>query len=154
MYGRGNPSLCKTSARKPSVWMVAGLAAVSAVLLVPREASAQFNIEGIIRGAMQQQGCCYGGGGYRYRGGSHYSGRHTTSHNNNASTGNDAAPPDKSKEKDATQLEAPNNAAAAGRQQLSGPAPATSRPAEPVVPTQQTSAPRVSDDQPTFTPAR
>ena len=155
MYGRGKPSLCDPSlcgpsVRKPSVWLVAGFAAVSAVLLLPREASAQLNIEGMIRGAMQQ-GCCYGGGGYRYRGGSHYSGRHTTSHNNNAGNGNDAAPPDKSKEKDATQLEAPNSAVA-GRQQLSGPAP--SRPTEPVVPTQQTSAPRVSDDQPTFTPAR
>jgi hypothetical protein len=156
MYGRGKPSLCKPSVRKPSVrkpsvWMVAGLAAMFGVLQLPREASAQFNIEGIIRGALQQQGCCYGGGGYRYRDGSHYSGRHMTSHNNNADT--DAAPPDKSKEKDATQLEAPNGAVA-GRQQLSGPAPTTSRPAAPDVPTQQTSAPRVSDDQPTFTPAR
>jgi hypothetical protein len=158
MYGRGKPSLCKPlvrkpSARKASVWIVAGLAAVSGVLLLPREASAQFNIEGIVRGALQQQGCCYGGGGYRYRGGSGYSGHRATSHNNNANAGNDATPPDKSKEKDATQLEAPNTAVA-GRQQLSGPAPATSRPADPDVPTQQTSAPRVNDDQPSFTPAR
>ena len=141
---------------KSSMWTAAGFAVVGGlVLLQPTEASAQFNIEGIIRGALQQQGCCYGGGGYRYRGGSHYSGRHTTSHNNNASNGNDAAPPDKSKEKDATQLEPPNTAAAAGRQQqLSGQATATSRPAEPDVPTRQSSAPHVSDDQPTFAPAR
>ena len=135
---------------KSSMWTAAGFAVVGGlVLLQPTEASAQFNIEGIIRGALQQQGCCYGG--YRYRGGSGNSGRHATSHNNNNNANTDAAPPDKSKEKDATQLEAPNSAVA-GRQQLSGPAP--SRPAEPVVPTQQTSAPRVSDDQPTFTPAR
>ena len=139
---------------KSSMWTAAGFAVVGGlVLLQSTEASAQFNIEGIIRGALQQQGCCYGG--YRYRGGSGNSGRHATSHNNNnANSGNDAAPPDKSKEKDATQLEPPNTAAVAARQQqLSGPAPATSRSAEPDVPTRQ-SAPRVNDDQPTFAPAR
>jgi hypothetical protein len=135
---------------KSSMWTAAGFAVVGGlVLLQSTEASAQFNIEGIIRGALQQQGCCYGG--YRYRGGSGNSGRHATSHNANT----DAAPPDKSKEKDATQLEPPNTAAVAARQQqLSGPAPATSRPAEPDVPNRQTSAPRASDDQPTFAPAR
>ena len=140
---------------KSSMWTAAGFAVVGGlVLLQPTEASAQFNIEGIIRGALQQQGCCYGGGGYRYRGGSGNSGRHATSHNNN-NANTDTAPPDKSKEKDATQLEPPNTAAAAGRQQqLSGPAPATSRSAEPDVPTRQSSAPHVSDDQPTFAPAR
>jgi hypothetical protein len=140
---------------KSSMWTAAGFAVVGGlVLLQPTEASAQFNIEGIIRGALQQQGCCYGGGGYRYRWGSGNSGHHATSHNNN-NANTDAAPPDKSTEKDATQLEPPNTAAAAGRQQqLSGPAPATSRSAEPDVPTRQSSAPHVSDDQPTFAPAR
>jgi hypothetical protein len=139
---------------KSSMWTAAGFAVVGGlVLLQSTEASAQFNIEGIIRGALQQQGCCYGG--YRYRGGSGNSGRHATSHNNNNNANTDAAPADKSKEKDATQLEPPNTAAVAARQQqLSGPAPATSRPAEPDVPNRQTSAPRVSDDQPTFAPAR
>ncbi len=48
---------------KSSIWTAAGFAFVCGlVLLQPTEASAQFNIEGIIRGAMQQ-GCCYGGGG-------------------------------------------------------------------------------------------
>jgi hypothetical protein len=139
---------------KSSMWKAAGFAVVGGlVLLQPTEASAQFNIEGIIRGALQQQGCCYGGGGYRYRGGSGNSGHHATSHNNN-NANTDAAPADKSKEKDATQLEPPNTAVAGHQQQLSGPAPATSRPAEPDVPTRQSSAPHVSDDQPTFAPAR
>ena len=63
---------------KSSMWTVAGFAFVSGlVLLQPTQASAQFNIDGIIRGALQQQGCCYGGGGY-YRGRS--SGSGTTRH--------------------------------------------------------------------------
>ena len=58
---------------KSSMWTAAGFAFVSGLLLLlPTQASAQFNIEGLIRGAIQQQGCCYGGGGgnYHYRSGS------------------------------------------------------------------------------------
>ena len=137
---------------KSSMWTALGFAFVCGlVLLQPTEASAQFNIEGIIRGAIQQQGCCYGGGGggyYRNRGSD--TSRHVTSHQNNDSA---PAPVDKTKEKDATQLEPPSTAVA-GRQQLSGPPPTSSRPAEPEVPTRQSSAPHGNDDQPAFAPSR
>jgi hypothetical protein len=141
MYERG-----KSSARKASVWAVAGLAAVSGVLLLPREASAQFNIEGIIRGALQQQGCCYGGGGY-YRNRGSGTSRRVTSHQNNDAG---SAPVDKTKEKDATQLEPPSNNAASGRQQLSAPVPSS----QSDTATRQTSTAHGNDDQPAFTPSR
>ena len=130
---------------KSSIWTAAGFAFVGGlVLLQPTEASAQFNIEGIIRGAMQQ-GCCYGGGGY-YRSRSSGSGytRHVKSHQNDNSA---SAPVDKTKEKDATQLEAPSNNVA--RQQPSAPASS-----QPDTSTRQTSAARGNDDQPAFSPSR
>jgi hypothetical protein len=117
------------------------------VLLQPTQASAQFNIDGIIRGALQQQGCCYGGGGY-YRGRS--SGSGTTRHVKSPQK-DDSAPVDKTKEKDATQVEAPNNNVASGRQQSSAPAPA---PSQPDNSTRQTSAAHGNDDQPAFAPSR
>jgi hypothetical protein len=135
---------------KSSMWTALGFAFVCGlVLLQPTQSSAQFNIEGIIRGALQQQGCCYGGGGY-YRGRS--SGSGTTRHVKSPQK-DDSAPVDKTKEKDATQLEPPSTAVA-GRQQLSGPPPTSSRPAEPEVPTRQTGAPHGNDDQPAFAPSR
>ena len=117
-----------------------------------REASAQFNIEGIIRGAIQQQGCCYGGGGISLSSGSGIRAATSTSHRTTTPT----LPlrSDKSKEKDATQLEPPNNNAAnSGRQQLSrsGAGPSVGR---PDAPTRQTSAPPGNDDQPAFSPSR
>jgi hypothetical protein len=132
---------------KSSIWTAAGFAFVGGlVLLQPTEASAQFNIEGIVRGALQQ-GCCYGGG---YGGGTYQrrpsgSGatRHVKSHDNDDSA---SAPVDKSKERDATQVEAPNNNVA--RQQPSAPPPS------PDTSTRQTSAARVNDDQPAFSPSR
>jgi hypothetical protein len=132
---------------KSSIWTVAGFACVSGVLLLPTQASAQFNIDGLIRGALQQ-GCCYGGG-YQNRGGSGGSGvtRHTKSHDN------DDSAPDKTKEKDATQVESANNGAA-GRSQPSGPAPSPSRSVESDASTKQTSAPSGNDDQPAFSPSR
>ena len=135
---------------KSSIWTAAGFVFVGGLaLLPPTEASAQFNIEGIIRGAMQQ-GCCYGGGGggyYRSRSsGSGYT-RHVKSHQNDDSA---SAPVDKTKEKDATQVEAPNNNVASGRQQSSAPPP----PSQPDTSTRQTSAARGSEDQPAFSPSR
>jgi hypothetical protein len=130
---------------KSSIWTVAGFAFVGGlVLLAPTEASAQFNIEGIIRGAIQQ-GCCYGGGGY-YRSRSSGSGytRHVKSHQNDDTA---SAPVDKTKERDATQVEAPNNNVA--RQQPSAPASS-----QPDTSTRQTSAARGNDDQPAFSPSR
>ena len=133
---------------KSFIWTAAGFAfAGGLVLLQPTQASAQFNIEGIIRGAIQQQGCCYGGGGY-YRNRSSGTSRHVTSHQNNDSA---PAPVDKTKEKDATQLEPPsNNVANSGRQQLSGPPPSS----PPETSTRPTSAAPGNDDQPAFSPSR
>ncbi len=133
---------------KSSIWSAAGFAFVSGlVLLQPTEASAQFNIEGIIRGAIQQ------GGGY-YRGRSSGSGttRHVKSRQNDDSAPVDKtkeAPVDKTKEKDATQVETPNNNVASGRPQSS--APPSSQP-DPS--TRQTSAARGNDEQPAFSPSR
>ena len=133
---------------KSSIWTAAGFVFVGGLaLLPPTEASAQFNIEGIIRGAIQQ-GCCYGGGGgggyYRSRSsGSGYT-RHVKSHQNDNSA---SAPVDKTKERDATQVEAPSNNVA--RQQPSAPPPS-----QPDNSTRQTSAAHGNDDQPAFAPSR
>jgi hypothetical protein len=131
---------------KSSMWTAAGFAFASGlVLLQPTQAAAQINIEGMIRGALQQ-GCCYGGGGgyYRHRSsGSGYT-RHVKSHQDDDSA---SAPVDKNKEKDATQLEMPNNNVA--RQQPSAPPPS-----QPDASTRQTSATRGNDDQPAFAPSR
>jgi hypothetical protein len=135
---------------KSSMRTAAGFAFVGGlVLLQPTEASAQFNIEGIIRGALQQQGCCYGGGGGYYRNRSSGSGatRHVKSPQKDDSA---PAPVDKTKERDATQVESPNNNnVPSGRQQLSAPAPS-----QPDTSTRQTSAAHGNDDQPVFAPSR
>jgi hypothetical protein len=115
-------------------------------LLLPSQASAQFNIEGLIRGAIQQ-GCCYGNGGYNYRSGSGYSGRHAKTRQKD-----DDSAPDKSKEKDATQVESPNNGIR--RQQPSGPAQSPARSVESDAPAKPTSTARGNDDQPAFSPSR
>lgn len=133
---------------KSSIWTAAGFAFVGGlVLLQPTQASAQFNIEGIVRGALQQQGCCYGGGGY-YRNRGSGTTRHVKSPQKDDSA---SAPVDKTKERDATQVETPtNNVASSGRQQLSAPAPSS----QPDTSTQQTSATHGNDDQPAFSPSR
>jgi hypothetical protein len=136
---------------KSSIWTAAGFAFVSGLLLLqPTQASAQFNIEGLIRGAIQQQGCCYGGGGgnYHYRSGSGSS-RTAKSHKDD-----DSAPVDKTKEKDATQVESANNNGPSGRQQPAGPAQNPSRSVESDASTKQTSSARGNDDQPAFSPSR
>jgi hypothetical protein len=138
---------------KSSIWTAAGFAFVGGlVLLQPTQASAQINIEGIVRGALQQ-GCCYGGGynggnggGGNYQRRSSGSGatRHVKSHQDDDSA---SAPVDKTKEKDATQVEVPSNNIA--RQQPSAPPPS-----QPDTSTKQTSAARGNDDQPAFSPSR
>jgi hypothetical protein len=134
---------------KSSIWTAAGFAFVSGLLLLqPTQASAQFNIEGLIRGAIQQQGCCYGGGNYHYRSGSGSS-RTAKSHKDD-----DSAPVDKTKEKDATQVESANNNGPSGRQQPAGPAQSPSRSVESDASTKQTSSERGNDDQPAFSPSR
>jgi hypothetical protein len=132
---------------KSSIWSVAGFAFVSGLLLLqPTQASAQFNIEGLIRGAIQQ-GCCYGNGGYHYRSGSGSS-RTVKSHRDD-----DSGPVDKSKEKDATQVESPNNNGPSGRQQPGGPAQSPSRSVESDASTRQSSS-AAGNDQPAFSPSR
>jgi hypothetical protein len=132
---------------KSSIWSVAGFAFVSGLLLLqPTQASAQFNIEGLIRGAIQQ-GCCYGNGGYHYRSGSGSS-RTVKSHKDD-----DSGPVDKSKEKDATQVESPNNNGPSGRQQPGGPAQSPSRSVESDASTRQSSS-AAGNDQPAFSPSR
>jgi hypothetical protein len=134
---------------KSSIWTAAGFAVAGGlVLLQPTQASAQFNIEGIVRGALQQQGCCYGGGGGYYRNRGSGTTRHVKSPQKDDSA---SAPVDKTKERDATQVETPNNnVASSGRQQLSAPAPSS----QPDTSTQQTSAAHGNDDQPAFSPSR
>jgi hypothetical protein len=132
---------------KSSIWSVAGFAFASGLLLLqPTPASAQFNIEGLIRGALQQ-GCCYGGGGYHYRSGSGSS-RTVKSHKDD-----DSGPVDKSKEKDATQVESPNNNGPGGRQQPGGPAQSPSRSVESDASTRQSNS-AAGNDQPAFSPSR
>jgi hypothetical protein len=128
---------------KSSIWTAAGFAfACGLMLLPPTQASAQFNIDGLIRGALQH-GCCYGPE-YRYRS----TGRHTKSKTN------DDAAPDKSKEKDARDVETPNNGAPSGRQTPGGPSRDASRSAETDAPARAQSAPKSNDDQPAFAPSR
>jgi len=132
---------------KSSIWSVAGFAFASGLLLLqPTQASAQFNIEGLIRGALQQ-GCCYGGRGYHYRSGSGSS-RTVKSHKDD-----DSGPVDKSKEKDATQVESPNNNGPSGRSQPGGPVQSPSRSVESDASTRQSSS-SAGNDQPAFSPSR
>jgi hypothetical protein len=139
---------------KSSMWTAVGFAFVGGlVLLQPTKASAQFNIEGIIRGALQQQGCCYGGGGggggyYRNRSSGSGTTRHVKSHQSDDSA---PAPVDKTKERDATQVDGPNNNVPSGRQQLSGPPPP--QPPQPDT-SKQTGTAHGNDDQPAFSPSR
>jgi hypothetical protein len=140
---------------KSSIWTAAGFAFVSGLLLLPTQSSAQYiNIEGMIRGALQgggfqpYNGGGGGGGGDGYvhrRASSGYTNRHVKSQPKEQ----EAAPVDKSKERDATQLESANNNVPSGRQSLAAPAPAPSAAAPP-----PTSSARSGGDEPAFSPSR
>src|SRR5580704_9762308 len=139
---------------KSSIWTAAGFAFVSGLLLLPTQSSAQYiNVEGMIRGALQgggfqpyNGGGGGGGGGYvRQRANSGYTGRHAKSQPKEQ----EPAPVDKSKERDATQLESANNNAPSGRQSLAAPAP----PPPPAAPPPTSSA-RSGGDEPAFSPSR
>jgi hypothetical protein len=137
---------------KSSIWTAAGFAFVSGLLLLPTQSSAQYiNIEGMIRGALQGGGFQPyngggGGGGYvRQRSNSGYSSRHAKSQPKEQ----ESAPVDKSKERDATQLESANNNVPSGRQSLAAPAPAPAPAAPP-----PTSPARSGGDEPAFSPSR
>jgi hypothetical protein len=136
---------------KSSIWAAAGFAFVSGLLLLPTQSSAQYiNIEGMIRGALQGGGFQPynggGGGGYvRQRANSGYTNHHVKSQPKEQ----EAAPVDKSKERDATQLESANNNVPSGRQSLAAPAPAPAPAAPP-----PTSSARSGGDEPAFSPSR
>jgi hypothetical protein len=142
---------------KSSIWTAAGFVFVSGLLLLPTQSSAQYiNIEGMIRGALQGGGFQpYNGGGgggdgyVRRRANSGYTSRHVRSQPKEQES---APVVDKSKERDATQVESANNNVPSGRQNLAAPAPPPAAPAPDT--TRQTSSARGSGDEPAFLPSR
>jgi hypothetical protein len=126
-------------------------------LLLPTQSSAQYiNIEGMIRGALQGGGFQpYNGGGgggggdsyVRRRANSGYTNRHVKSQPKEQ----ESAPVDKSKERDATQVESANNNVPSGRQSLAAPAPP---PPPPDTSSRQSSPARSGGDEPAFSPSR
>lgn len=133
---------------------LAGSAAAAAIacgslLIVPTDAAAQFNIEGLIRGAIEH-GCCYGGG-YRYRGAPSRHAKTQTGHSKDGDS-DQGETSDRSKEKDATQVETGANGTHP-QQQPSGPTRDASRSVESDAPVKP-SSPKAYDDQPAFSPAR
>lgn len=151
---------------KSPVWMAAVLALLGGVLLlIPGQAMAQFNIEGMIRGAM---GGYHGGGGYYRSRSYHHSSRHEESrheasrHSRHEKDDADETS-DKGKEKDATKDEAASAntgshgsashevvgaAPTAAPQQASGGGDSSASNSSPP------SNSKSSDDQPSFAPAR
>jgi hypothetical protein len=145
---------------KSSIWTAAGFAFVSGLLLLPTQSSAQYiNIEGMIRGALQGGGFQQpynggggggGGGGYVHRrASSGYTNRHVRSEPKEQ----EPAPVDKSKERDATQVESANNNVPSGRQSLAAPAPPPAAP-PPDTSSRQSSPARSGSDEPSFSPSR
>jgi hypothetical protein len=140
---------------RSSIWTAAGFAFVSGLLLLPTQSSAQYiNIEGMIRGALQGGGFQpYNGGGgggggdgyVRRRANSGYTNRHVKSQPKEQ----ESAPVDKSKERDATQVESANNNVPSGRQSLAAPAPPP-----PDTSSRQSSPARSGGDEPAFSPSR
>lgn len=140
---------------KSSIWAAAGFAFVSGLLLLPTQSSAQYiNIEGMIRGALQGGGFQPYNGGGGGGGGDGYvrrrapSSGYTNRHVKNQPKEQESAPVDKSKERDATQVESANNNVPSGRQSLAAPAPAPAAPPPP------TSSARSGGDEPAFSPSR
>jgi hypothetical protein len=139
---------------KPTPWLAAALVFVCGPLLLPTQASAQFNIEGLIRGAMQHN-CCYSSG-YRHRSASAH---HARGHSNDDAGGETS---DKNKEKDASQVESNAGGSNPGgsnnpghQQQPSGPAQAAARSVESDAPSKAAGGGnKTYDDQPAFSPSR
>ena len=144
---------------KSSIWTAAGFAFVTGLLSLPTQSSAQYiNIEGMIRGALQGGGFQPynggggggGGGGYvRHRASSGYTSHHVRSEPKEQ----ESAPVDKSKERDATQVESANNNVPSGRQSLSAPVPPPAAP-PPDTSSRQASPARIGGDEPAFSPSR
>lgn len=138
---------------KPTTWLAAAVVFVCGPLLLPTQASAQFNIEGLIRGALQHN-CCYSPG-YRHRSAP---ARHSQGRSKDDEAGETS---DRNKEKDATQVESnaggsnAGGGGAAGHQQPSGPAQAAARSVESDAPSKAAVGSNKSyDDQPAFSPSR
>ena len=124
---------------KPSI-VAAFIVAWGLVGLVPTAAMAQFPIPMIPN---------FNFGPQHYRSGSsHYSTSHSRAHQNEDSA------PDKTKEKDATQVESPNNNGPSGRPQPGGPVQSPSRSVESDASTRQSSSAGGNNDQPAFSPSR
>jgi hypothetical protein len=123
------------------------------LLLAPTDASAQINIEGLIRGAIG-----HGiNGGYRGRSSSgHHSsgGGSTRSHSNDDDSADKS--PDKTKEKDARDEDtSPHDSKLTAQKQPAGPAREVSKSVETDAPVAKTAGPtRESNDEPSFAPTR
>ena len=129
MAGTGKPSIVAAAAFVVACGLAA-LAPTAAMAQIPFPMIPNFN---------------FGPQHYRSSGSSHYSTRSRSHHEVEKE-----APVDKTKEKDATQLEPPSNNAASGRQQLSAPVPSS----QSDTATLQTSTGHGNDDQPAFQPSR
>lgn len=137
---------------KSSILTAIALVAGGMLLWAPTQASAQFNIEGMIRGAM---GHPYynGGGGYHSRSSSHHAKSHSKQDDDTTADKGDKS--DKSKEKDATQVEAPsNNVSSHPSSASAGPVQDASRSVETDAPARPSGGSAPSSDQPAFAPSR
>lgn len=136
---------------KARAWLAAVLVFLGgALLLIPSQASAQFNIEGMIRGAI---GGYHGGGGYyRYHSSRHYS-RREVSHHSRHERDDEGEASDKNKEKDATKDEAAS-ANAGSHAPPSGGSGDVGHSEPTAAPQKPASSSTPSDDQPAFAPAR
>ncbi len=122
------------------------------LLLAPTDASAQINIEGIIRGAIG-----HGYGGYRGRSSSgHHSSGGGTSRSHKDDDDSAAKGADKTKEKDARDEDtSSHDSKLTAQKQPSGPAREVSQSAETDAPAAKSVGPsRESNDEPSFSPSR
>jgi hypothetical protein len=128
---------------KFSAWLAAALFVVGLMILLPTQASAQFNIPGMILNGMQHGF----DPNYRYRGSST---QHAKSHKDNDSSS------DKTKEKDATEEEVNGGGSSGAHQSPTGPAHDVSHSVETDAPSKGGGggSGKTYDDQPSFAPSR
>jgi hypothetical protein len=137
-------------------WTAAAFTLVAGfLLLAPTDASAQVNIEGLIRGAIG-----HGiNGGYRGRSSSgHHSsgGGSTRGHSSDDDSADKGTGTDKTKEKDARDEDtSPRDSKLTAQKQPAGPAREVPQSVETDAPVAKTAGPsRESNDEPSFTPTR
>jgi hypothetical protein len=135
---------------KSSILTAVALVAGGILLWAPTQASAQFNIEGMIRGAMGHP--YYGNGEYRSRSSSHHAKSH--SKQDDDTTADKGEKSDKNKEKDATQVEAPSNNTSSHPSASASPVQDASRSVETDAPARPSGGSAPSSDQPAFAPSR